>query len=128
MYELIQTEMKTHNIDREVSSTEFGARILSRWTEREDWELYCANEEVSSSLFGEVMWTYFYDRGCTLYPGEEWLSTYTDYSMYTREERVYFVSCPRIIPARLSRNRMTARMNDGRRNFGACTTSVSIKR
>ena len=30
-------------------------------------------------------------------------------------------------PARPSRNRMTARMNDRRRNFGACTTSVSIR-
>jgi len=34
---------------------------------------------------------------------------------------------PRSVPARPSRNRMTARMNDGRRNFGACTTSVSIR-
>jgi hypothetical protein len=31
------------------------------------------------------------------------------------------------VTARPSRNRMTARVNDERRNFGACTTSVSIK-
>ena len=47
-----------------------------------------ANEEVSSSLFGQIMWTYFYDR-CQDCPQENWWTTIT--GTLEREERAYFL-------------------------------------
>ena len=95
VYSMIDTEMSAHDLATEARSRDFGRHILSHWPDRDDWNQYCANEEVSSSLFGQIMWTYFYDRGQT-HPEEKWWTTLT--GTLEREERAYFLERPQTEP------------------------------
>ena len=77
----------------QINSTVIGAFVLERWHLRDEWNRHCAHESVSSSLFGQIMWTYFYDRSLA-HPEEEWWTTYTEDGRRGREERAYFRHCP----------------------------------
>ena len=91
VYNLIAAEMFGHSIEQVANSTDFGASVLGRWHRQEDWNNYCAHETVSNSLFGQIMWTYFFDRSNSS-SDEEWWSTYSNNGQRNdREERAYFL-------------------------------------
>lgn len=70
------------------NSTWLGSEILRSWEHRSEWNSFCGNDEnVSSVLFGEIMWTVMYDDE------RHWCTTKTTRANVDREERVYFL-CP----------------------------------
>ena len=70
------------------NSTWLGSEILRSWEHSSEWNSFCGNDEnVSSSLFGEIMWTVMYDDE------RHWCTTKTTRANVDREERVYFL-CP----------------------------------
>jgi len=66
------------------NSTWIGSRILSSWERKSDWDDYCGDEQTSSALFGEIMWTCMWDDDA------RWCTTLTTNANEDREERVYF--------------------------------------
>ena len=67
------------------NSTWVGKRILTSWKHKEEWDRFCGDEDASSALFGEIMWTYMWDDE------REWYTTKTSKTNEGREERVYFL-------------------------------------
>jgi len=67
------------------NSTWIGKEILSSWEHKTEWDKFCGNEEISSALFGEIMWTCMWDDS------RDWCTTLTSNANEGREERVYFL-------------------------------------
>ena len=67
------------------NSTWLGKEILSTWEHKENWNDFCKSEELSSALFGEIMWTCMFDDE------NEWCTLKTPNANIGREERVYFI-------------------------------------
>jgi hypothetical protein len=69
------------------SSTRLGRKILEHWPLRNQWNNLTGGEHspVSSSLFGQIMWTVMFDR-----EGEGWATTITADGQEEREERAYW--------------------------------------
>src|SRR4051812_30293434 len=86
LYDEINNAVRETSPGKEVDSTALGAWILSRWDRKSEFDQYCGHRNVSSPLFGQVMWTYFYDRS------DVWTTTETRYhGSRDKEERVYFL-------------------------------------
>ena len=68
------------------NSTWLGKQILSTWQHKDRWDAYCGNQETSSALFGQIMWTRIWDDS------RQWCTTITANANEGREERVYFLS------------------------------------
>lgn len=68
------------------NSTWLGSEILRSWEHRSEWNTFCGNdEEVSSALLGEIMWTVMFDDE------RHWCTVKTNRANPDREERVYFL-------------------------------------
>jgi len=70
------------------NSTWLGSEILRSWEHTAEWNSFCGNDQdVSSSLFGEIMWTVMFEDE------RHWCTMKTTRANPDREERVYFL-CP----------------------------------
>jgi hypothetical protein len=68
------------------NSTWLGSEILSYWEHSSEWNSFCGDDEnVSSALFGQIMWTVMYDDE------RHWCTTKTTRANMDREERVYWL-------------------------------------
>ena len=70
---------------REFNSSWLGKKILSSWYWKADWDAKF-DKATSSSLFGQIMWTYMWDDL------HDWCTTTTQNANEGKEERVYFLS------------------------------------
>jgi hypothetical protein len=68
------------------NSTWLGSELLRSWEHISEWNSFCGgSEEVSSTLFGEIMWTVM----CK--DERNWYTIKTTKANPDREERVYFL-------------------------------------
>ncbi len=67
------------------NSTWLGSEILRSWEYGSDWNSFCDDEDASSALFGQIMWTVMCDDE------RPWCTTKTTSANPNREERVYFL-------------------------------------
>jgi hypothetical protein len=68
------------------NSTWLGSEILRTWQRRSEWNSFCGNnQDASSTLFGEIMWTVMYDDE------RNWCTMKTAKANSDRDERVYFL-------------------------------------
>jgi len=92
MYEAIRETVTSDRYMEESgsipNSTWLGSEILRTWERSSEWNSFCGDDEnVSSPLFGQIMWTVMYDDP------RHWCTTKTTRANVEREERVYFL-CP----------------------------------
>lgn len=68
------------------NSTWLGSELLRSWEQTPEWNAFCGgSEDLSSALFGEIMWTVMCaDR-------RNWYTMKTSNANPDREERVYFL-------------------------------------
>lgn len=86
MYSEIHRFVTQHAWER-FNSSRVGALILSsNWSHKEEWNRkYGINTTVSSSLFGQIMWTYFFDHE------ELWTWINTAHDQSDPQTREYFL-------------------------------------
>jgi hypothetical protein len=87
MYEEISRYVQEHPNEKHFNSTAVGAHILnSNWSQKKGWDdRHGGKTTVSSGLFGQIMWTRFFDDS------RLWTWTKTQKNISDPEEREYFV-------------------------------------
>lgn len=68
------------------NSTWLGSQLLNTWEHTDEWNEFTGGDEgLSSSLFGQIMWTVMFDDE------RRWCTTKTSNANVDREQRVYWL-------------------------------------
>jgi hypothetical protein len=86
MYAEVDSAVQRQGDARRFNSTQLGGSILPRWSRKEEWDGHFGDESVSGALFGQIMWTYFFDDP------RDWHWVKTARSITAPEEREYFLT------------------------------------
>lgn len=86
MYALIAEHVRLCPAETHFNSTQLGGLILnSEWSHKSQWnDRYGGATTVSSGLFGQIMWTFFFDDS------KLWTWTKTGNNIDEDQEREYF--------------------------------------
>lgn len=86
MYAQIAEHVRNNPAETHFNSTRLGAMILnSEWSHKDVWnDRYGGRTTVSSGLFGQIMWTFFFDDP------RLWTWTKTGKNIHDDQEREYF--------------------------------------